>query len=79
MPNCAPTKKQVMKAIISIFINARPVTSIFALYARKSAIMDMNWFIIVILTGTVLVEEEEMNHARYGNKGCRVFKRGVQN
>ena len=26
MPNCAPTKKQVMKGIISIFINARAVT-----------------------------------------------------
>ena len=28
-------------------------------------------------TTIVLVEEEEeMNHARYGNKGCRVFKQG---
>ena len=81
MPNCAPTKKQVMNGIISIFMNARPVTFIgSALFVRRYAIMDMIWFIWVILTGTVIVEqEEEMNHARYGNKGCRVFKRGVQN
>ena len=80
MPNCAPTKKQVTNTIISIFMNARPVTSMFALCVRMSAIMDMNWFIIVILTVyTVNVDIEEMNHARYGNKGCRVFKRGVQN
>ena len=81
MPNCAPTKKQVMKAIISIFINARPVASLFALYARKSAIMDMIWFIGVMMTSTVYVEstEKEMNHARYGNKGCRFFKQEVQN
>ena len=80
MPNCAPTKKQVMKGIISIFMNARPVTWMrYALCVGRYAIMDMNWFIIVILTLPVIVEEEEMNHARYGNKGCRVFKWGVQN
>ena len=79
MPNCAPTKKQVTNTIISIFMNARPVTSMFALCVRMSAIMDMNWFIMVILTTIVIVEKEEMNHARYGNKGCRVFKQGVQN
>ena len=44
MPNSAPTKKQVMNGIISIFINARPVTWIgSALCARKSAMMDMMW------------------------------------
>ena len=69
-----------MEAIISIFINAIPVALIgSALFVRRFAIMDMIWFIWVILTGTVGVEVEEMNHARYGNKGCRVFKRGVQN
>ena len=80
MLNCAPTKKQVMNGIISIFINARPVTWIGSAFcARKSAMMDMNWNIVVILTTFVVVEKEEMNHARYGNEGCRVFKRGVQN
>ena len=62
-------------------MNARPVTMGIgsALFARKSAIRDMNWFILVILPCTANVDIEEMNHARYGNKGCRVFKRGVQN
>ena len=69
-----------MNTIISIFIYARPVELIgSALCARKFAIRDMIWFILVMMTTTVIVEKEEMNHARYGNKGCRVFKRGVQN
>ena len=67
MPNCAPTKKQVTNTIISIFMNARPVTSMFALCVRMSAIMDMNWFILVIKALTVIVEQEEVEvyHARH--------------
>ena len=79
MPNCAPTKKQVMNSIISIFIDAIHVAFWSALCARRFAIMDMIWSIRVIMTTTVGVERKEMNHARFGNKGCRVFKRGVQN
>ena len=62
-------------------MNARPVTMRIgsALFVSRSAIRDMIWFIFVILTIFANVEKEEMNHARYGNKGCRVFKRGVQN
>ena len=78
MSNCAPTKKQVVKGIISIFMHAIPVALRSALFARKSAIVDMIWLILLIETFTVIVEKEEMNHARYGNKGCRVFKREVQ-
>ena len=66
MPNCAPTKKQVMKAIISIFMNARPVTWIgSALCARKSAMMDMNWNIVVMIDATVIVEEYMLTNARH--------------
>ena len=67
-----------MKGIISIFMNARPVTMGIGsvLFVSRSAIRDMIWFIIVILTTFANVEVEEMNFARYGNKGCRVFKGG---
>ena len=58
MPDCAPTYKQVMNAIISIFINATPVARmISALCVKKSAIMDMIWIILVMITGSVGVEE----------------------
>ena len=79
MSNCAPTKKQVLKGIISIFINARPVTMGIGsvLFVSRFAIMDMNWIILDMINASVIVEDIE--HARYGNKGCRVFKRGVQN
>ena len=60
MPKYAPTKKQMEAFIISIFINARPVKLIgSALCARKSAMMDMNWSIVVMIDATVGVEEEE--------------------
>ena len=78
MPNCAPTKKQMKEAIISIFMNARPVTHMSVLCVRRSAIRDMMWFMRIMITPIVFVEKEEMNHARYGNKGCRVFKRGYK-
>ena len=65
-----------MKAIISIFINARPVTHMSVLCVRRSAIRDMMWFMRIMMTPTANVDIEEMNHARYGNKGCRVFKQG---
>ena len=66
MPNCAPTRKQVMNTIISIFINARPVTRIgSALCARKSAMMDMNWNIVVMIDATVIVEEYMLTNARH--------------
>ena len=58
MPNRAPTNKQVMNAIISIFINATPVARmISALCVRKSAMMDMIWIMLVMITGSVGVEE----------------------
>ena len=68
MPNYAPTKKQMEEFIISIFISARPVTFLAsALCASMSAIMDMNWFILVIKALTVIVEQEEVEvyHARH--------------
>ena len=58
MPNCAPTKKQMEEFIISIFIDARPVTFGSALFVRRFAIRDMIWSIGVILTTTVGVEQE---------------------
>ena len=59
MPKYAPTKKQIEAFIISIFIYARPVELIgSALCARKSAMMDMNWSIVVMMTQTVIVVEE---------------------
>ena len=58
MPNRAPTNKQVMNDIISIFINATPVARmISALCVRKSAMMDMIWIMLVIITSFVGVEE----------------------
>ena len=65
MPNCAHSKKQVMNGIISIFIDATPVTSMSALCVRRYAIMDMMWFILFMMMPTVFVEEEGMNHARH--------------
>jgi len=68
MPNCAHSKKPVLNSIISIFINARPVTWMMsALCVRRSAIMDMIWSIVVMMTTTVGVEsmDMEMNHARH--------------
>ena len=66
MPNCAPTKKQVMNGIISIFINARPVTLIGSAFCvRMSAIMDMNWIILDMINAIVVVVEEEEAHARH--------------
>ena len=57
-PNCAPTKKQVMKAIISIFMNARPVAWMMsASCVSRSAMMDMIWNILVMIDATVGVEE----------------------
>ena len=67
MQNCALTKKQMEDIIINTFMNARPVTWMMsALFVSLYAMMDMNWFIMVIITLTVIVEqEEEMNHARH--------------
>ena len=66
MPNCAPTKKRVIDTIISIFINARLVALMMsALCARKSAMMDMNWNIVVMIDATVIVEEYMLTNARH--------------
>ena len=66
MPNCAPTNKQVINAIISIFITATPVARmISALCVRKSAMMDMIWIILVMINTSVFVEEYGMTNARH--------------
>ena len=66
MPNCAHSKKPVMKAIISIFMDARPVAFLgSALCVKKSAMMDMMWFIVVMIDASVIVEQEDMTHARH--------------
>ena len=49
-------------------MNARPVTWIgSALCVRRNAIMDMTWNISVMMTTTVCVEEEEMDHTMSRN------------